>query len=294
MRYLYIIVVMSLTAIVSPLNLFAAQVTVLPEQKSVIENAEFQTDITINTGNESINTFSGILSFPQEIIAVKEVRTTGSIINYWVEEPKVNGQEIHFAGMTPGGFTGARGLLFSVVFTAAGQGQGTIQIKDPLFLKNDGQGTAAKISISNSSIDVLAPDVRRNITIPPLTDVIPPEPFIPEISNIPALYKNAWTVFFVAQDKGTGIDHYEIQEPAGGLLGFFTPWVRVTNPYPLKDQSVSSAFNVRAVDKAGNIRTVHVSPLHPKAWYASLTYWFIIVGIIAFVIVTKQIVWRKR
>lgn len=295
----YIIAVMTMMAALSPLSLFAAQVTVLPEQKSVIENAEFQTDITINTGNDLINTFSGVLSFPEKIVEVKEVRTAGSIINYWVEEPKASGQEIHFAGMTPGGFVGTKGLLFSVVFTAAEQGKGTIKIKDPLFLKNDGKGTTAKISISNSTIDVLAPDARRNIVIPPLDDTTPPEPFTPEISRIVALYKYDWTLFFVAQDKGSGVDHYEIQEPAGGLFGFFTPWTRVSSPYRLTDQSASSALNVRAIDRAGNIRTVHVAPLHPKAWYANLTSWFIIIGIIVLVVAGLKTppfrnVWGKR
>lgn len=285
---------LSLLLSLLPASVFAAQVTVLPEQKSVIENAEFQTDITINTGNDLINTFSGVLSFPEKIVEVKEVRTAGSIINYWVEEPKVVDHEIHFAGIVPGGFTGSKGLLFSVIFTAEDQGRGTIQIKEPLFLKNDGQGTAAKISISNSTIEVLAPDVRRNIVIPPLNDTTPPEPFTPEISRMHAFYKNGWLLYFVAQDKGAGIDHYELQEPAGGLLGFFTPWKRVSSPYLLKDQSANTALNVRAVDKAGNIRTVHVAPLHPKAWYANLTNWFIIVGIIALVMITKQTIWRKR
>jgi hypothetical protein len=285
--------------VLTPLPLFAAQVTVLPEQKSVIENAEFQTVITINTGNETINTFSGVLSFPPELIEVKEIRTAGSIINYWVESPEVNDHAIRFAGMTPGGFVGSRGLLFSVIFTAEGQGRGTIQIKNPLFLKNDGAGTTAKISISNSTIDVLAPDVRRNIVIPPLTDTISPEPFAPEISRTPTLYNNAWLLFFTAQDKGLGIDHYEVQEPAGGLFGVFMPWMRASSPYVLKDQSVSTRLNVRAVDKAGNIRLVHVSALHPPKWYVNLSNWFILIGMIMLCIAGLKIppfrnLWRRR
>jgi hypothetical protein len=294
MRYRFSLLSLSLSLSLLPASVFAAQVTVLPEQKSVIANAEFITEVTINTGDESINAFSGTLVFPKGVVEVKEVRTANSIVNYWVETPERKENTITFSGMTPGGYAGSNGLLFSVVFTAAEQGKGTISVKDPLFLKNDGFGTAAKIAVSNSVIEVLAPDVRRNIVIPPLQDTTPPEPFTPEISRSNALYKRAWLLFFIAQDKGSGIDHYEIQESAGGLFNFFTPWKRAESPYVLQDQSLRTGVNVRAIDKAGNIRTAHVPALHPPAWYANLTNWFILASIIVILITVKEIVWRKR
>src|SRR5438105_1011295 len=87
-------------SLLAPQILYAAQVTVLPVQKYVIENAEFQTDITIDTGTESINTFSGTLAYPADIVTLKEIRTGGSMVNYWVEEPKGTNGEITFSGMT--------------------------------------------------------------------------------------------------------------------------------------------------------------------------------------------------
>ncbi len=289
-----IVIIVSLTALLAPHLLFAAQVTVLPGSKAVIQTAEFQTDVTIDTNGESINVFSGKIVFPSDIVELKEIRSGNSIVNYWVEEPKnVNG-EIAFAGMTPGGYNGNHGVIFSLIFTATAQGQGSIVVKDPLFLKNDGKGTSANINISNSILTVLAPDQRRNIVVPPITDTTPPELFAPEISRSPSILNNAWLLFFSAQDKGSGIGHYEIQEYQNGLFSFFAPWQIASSPYLLKDQSASSQLNVRAIDKSGNIRTVHVSPLHAPVWYLNIINWFVVIGILALIVTLKTVLWRKR
>lgn len=285
---------LALAGLLTPSFLLAAEVTVLPEQKAVIANAEFQTDITIDTGGEAINVFSGTLTFPDELVALKEIRLGGSVINYWVEEPQASGQEIRFAGMTPGGYNGSRGILFSLVFTATHEGQGTITINDPLFLRNDGHGSSAQISVGNSNINVLPPDQRRDIQVPPVTDTNPPEPFTPVVERSKEMFNNAWVLIFATQDKESGIDHYEVSEKAGGLLSFLAPWKRATSPFVLENQATDTNIAVKAVDKAGNVRTVYVSPKNPAAWYANLNIWFVIVGIIALIILLKGLVWRKR
>ena len=280
--------------ILCPAFALAADVVILPEQKSVIANAEFVTDITINTGGESINAFSGTITFPTDLITLKEVRLGSSIINYWIDKPLLNETEITFAGMTPGGFTGDHGLLFSLIFTATHEGQGTIKINNPEFLKNDGFGSAANLAVGHSAITILPPDQRRSIKIPPIPDEQPPAAFAPIIDRSPALHNNAWVIFFSTQDKESGINYYEVQEKTNGLPTFFTPWQRVESPYLLKDQSVSNGLNIRAVDLAGNIRTVHVPALFPEAWYLNLTNWFILVGIAVILVALKQIIWRIR
>ncbi|MFA5945926.1 MAG: hypothetical protein WC802_03395 [Patescibacteria group bacterium] len=277
-----------------PRALFAAQVTVLPQQTAVIQTAEFQTNITVDTGGESINTFAGTITYPENIIALKEIHSGNSIVNYWVEAPKNANNKITFSGITPGGYVGNHGFLFSLVFTAVKQGNGSIAISNPLFLKNDGLGTSARIAISNSSISVLPPDQRRNIVIPPLQDATPPEPFRPEISKTPVLFNDSWTLFFGAEDKGSGIDHYEVQEYSPGIFSFFSPWIRTTSPYLIRDQSLEKAAAVRAVDKAGNIRTAHVLPRNAPAWYANLTNWFLLASGLAILAVLKTFLWRKR
>jgi len=285
---------LSLFALLAPNVLFAAQVTILPEQKAVIQNAEFQTDITVDTKGESINVFSGTVVLPKNIVELKEIRTGNSIINLWVESPKESDGKIRFAGAIPGGYVGTKGVLLSLILTATNQGKGSIVIEDPLFLKNDGKGTEAKIAISGSSLEVLPQDIRRNITIPPVADTTPPEMFTPEITRTPTLYNNSWFLVFLAQDKGSGIDYYEVKEQADGLFSFFAPWTRAMSPYLLKDQSVSRDVSVRAVDKAGNVRTVHVNAVQPTPWYANLTNLFVLIAIIAIVAGSKTILWCKR
>jgi len=54
------------------------------------------------------------------------------------------------------------------------------------------------------------------------------------------------TLYFRHLDKQSGLDHYEIFERGS--------WQPVTSPHQLQRQSFLDGLQVRAIDKAGNIR----------------------------------------
>ena len=89
---------------------------------------------------------------------------------------------------------------------------------------------------------------------------------------------NKYYLSLKAEDKGSGIDHYLVRErssnsllPTNAFLSWncaalplFSCWHRTQNLYLLKDQSLGSIITVKAVDKAGNIRTATIMPQNYK------------------------------
>jgi hypothetical protein len=63
-----------------------------------------------------------------------------------------------------------------------------------------------------------------------------------------------WMVLFATQDKGSGMDHYEVREVDPLLPWWGSGWHVAESPYLLEDQTLRSAVYVRAYDNDGNVR----------------------------------------
>ena len=109
-----------------------------------------------------------------------------------------------------------------------------------------------------------------------------PEEFAPQIAADPAIFEGKWFLVFSTQDKGSGVDHYEIQETRQAEMKN-KKWVIGESPYLLKDQGLKSYIYVKAIDKSGNERIVMLPPQKPLSWYENYKNWLII--ILGFVIV---------
>jgi len=100
---------------------------------------------------------------------------------------------------------------------------------------------------------------------------------------------------FATQDKGSGIDYYEIKESRQKFLKIFKKWVIAESPYVLKDRKLRSYVYIKAVDKAGNERIAVVEPRYPIKWYENYWIWIIIILAIIFsFIVIKGNLWKKQ
>src|SRR5207247_2300689 len=123
-------------------------------------------------------------------------------------------------------------------------------------------------------------------------DTVPPEPFEPQISRNPNIFNGKYFLSFAAQDKGSGIDHYEVCEDIGyriqdlgKIIARFlniksyslnSCFVTAESPYQLQDQTLKSVIFVKAIDKAGNERIVKVNTKNALAWYENYFIWLII------------------
>src|SRR3989344_3611432 len=94
-------------------SVLAAEVSFNAKTQEIKVNQLFEVGVFINTDEESINAFEGKITFPNDLVKVKEIRDWNSIVNFWIDRPherhgaidKEQG-EIVFSGITPGGFQG--------------------------------------------------------------------------------------------------------------------------------------------------------------------------------------------
>jgi hypothetical protein len=239
---------------------------------------EFAADLKLDTAGAAVNAVEGKLVLPPQV-TVKEIRDGDSIVNFWIERPQAAAAAIAFSGITPGGYDGKDGLLFTVVFTAKEAGAGEISIVEAKALLNDGEGSAADLKLNPLRLNVLPG--RALAPVAAIADTLPPEPFTPLIASSTEIFGGKNFLVFAAQDKGSGIAYYEIKEVGSVILGLITPWRRGESPYLLTDQGLGSKIYVKAVDKAGNALVAEVKAEKPLGWRKNPDlYIMIAIGII--------------
>lgn len=247
----------------------------------------FKADLFINTEEENINAMAGKVVFSGDLLELKEIRDGNSIVNLWIDRPMV-GEPVSFSGITPGGYKGANGLLFSLIFRALKPGPVSIKVTEGQALLNDGKGTAAKLSARALSLQAVAESDGEQADYA-ITDKTPPESFVPEISRDNDIEGGKWFVVFATQDKESGVDHYEAQEKKNNKPD--NNWQTVASPYVLQDQTLQSYVYIKAIDKAGNTTLAVVNPKKLPFSYAK----FLIYGIILIVATIFGIrLWRKK
>lgn len=222
----------------------------------------FSVPILLASPNASINAFSFTVEYPSNLEFVGS-DDDNSIVNFWVEKPSIEDNKIIFSGIIPSGFTEtlnplnqekSPGLITQLIFQGNKEGSGEIKIIPELY-SNDGLATlveSAEFSIKISIDDIVANKAYN------WNDKFLPEDFSPIIESDPLIFEGQYFLVFSAIDKGSGIDHYEVREGGG-------KWVIAESPYLLSDQNLFSDIFVRAVDKAGNTRTVKIPAKNVKS-----------------------------
>lgn len=254
-----------------------------------------QVDLSLDSPAESINALEGKIIFPQELLKLKELRDGNTIVNFWLEKPKndLTG-EIIFSGITPGGFNGKNGLIFSAIFETIKSGVATLRISEARALLNDGQGTAASLSLSPINVEISQATSSKKPVVIEVSDTLPPETFKPEIAQDQNVFNGKYFLAFATQDKGSGMARYEVREIRQKPFSFFYKWKEAASPYLLSDQSLKSYVYVKAVDLNGNGRIELISPQNPLLWYENyLVYVIIILSLIVFLILW-EILRRKK
>ena len=233
---------------------------------------EFIVRIKLDTEGESINTFQGTLGYSSQLLEIKEILQGDSIINFWIDQPSPEGVGvISFSGITPGGYQGKDGTVFSILFNAKQMGKQNILIRDMVLLKNDGEATQVKVTTKPLALSITKQMRANPPTVSTIKENLTPEGFKPEIGRTSDLFENNYFIAFATQDKGSGIDHYEVKE------GFFGSYAEATSPYVLKDQRLIAKVYVKAIDKDGNEKVQVVYPENWKPWYKN---YLLVIGMI--------------
>ena len=259
----------------------------VPDPKPAVGEL-FKADFLINTEGENINAMAGNIIFSGDSLELKEIRDGNSIINFWVDRPALKDGKIIFSGISPGGYKGVNGALFSLIFRVLKSGSVSIQVAQGQALLNDGKGTEAKLSAPALSFQAGAKSdgAQENYD---LNDKTPPGSFVPEIGQDKNIADGRRFVVFAAQDKESGIDHYEVQENKSDKAN--GEWKIAVSPYVLQDQSLRSYVYIKAVDKAGNSTIATVNPKQPPLSFKTM---FIYGIILVLGIFFGMRLWRKR
>jgi len=176
------------------------------------------------------------------------------------------------------------GSIVKVVFLAKKTGPTNFYLSDNSILYlNDGQGTKTSAQNQKVSLTILESDGsvpvqntwQENLT----SDKTAPRNLIIQLGKDPYTFEGQYFISFFAEDKESGIDHYEVKE---GDKDFVT----TASPYILSDQSLKSKIFVKAVDKNGNEKVLEFK--NTKAFY--LQSWFISLVIILII----YFIWQKK
>ena len=291
---------------IMPILALAAELNLTSDIKEFGISQQFQVDLMLDTEGEIINAIEGEVVFSKELLEIKEIRDGDSIINLWVERPSIRPTgRVIFSGIIPTGFAGVLspyyegyrpGKIFSLIFISKSEGEEVIDLKNGKVLLHDGLGTPAQLTVLSFKIKI-----SREIALTPTPSVIedsfPPESFKLEIAKDPSIFEGKWFLVFATQDKGSGIDHYEILEK--GQRGSFQEligliwkkkWQKGESSTLLEDQNLKSHIYVKAIDKAGNERIATLPPQNLLKWYEKYWVW----GIIILGVIIAYVIWRKR
>ena len=262
-------------------SVFAADFIFSNLSQSIESGSEFKIDFLVDANFFPLNAISGKIFFSVDTASLQSIEAGASQINFWVEPPKKTAPgEISFSGIVPNGFEG-KIFLFSAIFRANSTGTITLDYGELQALLNDGLGSEDTVTKKNLSI-IITPLLNASVEQKIIAiDREPPNIFFPEIVKNANLFDNANAVIFHADDKQSGIERYEILEKITyrlfGKNYSLGVWKPAVSPYRLYDQKRHSEIFIRAIDRQGNERIVHLPAQSPAQWYENRLIWSIIV-----------------
>lgn len=209
--------------------------------------------ISIDPGLQSVNAIGGEIIIPQGV-TVTSISSANSVIKFWVEVPSLQSNHLSLAGIIPGGYQGQPIELVSLILPESASVP-KFDFSKLKVLANDGQGTLVTVKFY-ATIATTTQTVDRT----------PPEEFTPLISHDSTLFNGQKFLVFSAQDKQSGIDHYEVCERKESIFKHSDClWQKTESPYLIINQNLDERIEIKAVDLAGNERVVRAfsPPLDP-------------------------------
>jgi hypothetical protein len=269
-----------------PTAVFGAQAYFVTSQSVVGVEKGVLVDVYVDTDAVAVNAIEGSVLFPAGALTVVDIRNGNSALNFWVEQPKESSKgTVSFSGITPGGVAGKL-YLFSIFYKTKQEGGATLRFESLRVLKHNGTGEEIELQTPSYALRITHDQDTDPNTVSGIFDTVAPEDFRPEISSNEDIYDGRYTVVFATQDKGSGIDHFEIKE------GFWGDFTYAESPYLLTDQSLHKKIYIKAIDKNQNNRVVVLNPQNPILWYRDYTILAILLIVCVSVYYLRK-TWRR-
>lgn len=149
----------------------AAKLFISPQGGTQALNKTFTVDVKIDSQGDGINAAQSQITFPQNLLEVKSVDKTGSVFNFWPEDPAYSNENgsVNFIGGTVNGVSGASLQVLKITFTTKSAGEAQISLDDSAVTVDDGTGT-------NILTDIVGANFRISATA-----VVPTAPLVEEV-----------------------------------------------------------------------------------------------------------------
>jgi|GEM_PF-2000960 len=124
-------------------------------KKSIPVGTQLTVDVYGASSRQAFNAISGSVVFPSSSLRFVEIIKTGSVVDFWTEEPHLVGNKIYFEGviLNPG-YQGTHGGLFQIVFEGRSESSGKIYVADGAILANDGLGSNIATSLGSAVVNI--------------------------------------------------------------------------------------------------------------------------------------------
>lgn len=137
-------------------DVHAASMYLAPQTKTPGAGDTITVDLVINSDGQSINAAQATVSFPTDILEIVSVDTSGSIFNFWVEEPHFSNENgtLRFVGGSPQGKLGDVLSVLRMQVKARGVGNAQMGLSQAIITANDGKGTNILSSMAGTHITI--------------------------------------------------------------------------------------------------------------------------------------------
>ena len=170
---------LAFAAMLLPSSALAATLQIFVAGSSVAVGDTFTANVLVSSSDQAMNAVSGVISFPNDLVAVTMVSKSGSILPLWVQDPTFSNSAgtVEFSGLVPNpGWTGLHGQVVTIQFRAIKAGDATLTFSSSAVLANDGNGTDILSSASSQSVSILPAQQRAQAPIPAANSTSAPAP----------------------------------------------------------------------------------------------------------------------
>jgi hypothetical protein len=149
--------------------------------------------VMVSSADKTMNAASGRITFPADLLSVSSLSKTGSIIDFWAQEPSYSNTDgvINFEGaVLPPWFNGSSGKLLTISFKVKAPGMASVNFSTGTVLAADGSGTDITSSFGNASYTTSGLNQGEPVIMAPVGNNGVPS--APEISSNTHPDQNKW------------------------------------------------------------------------------------------------------
>ncbi len=154
---------------IMPTFSYAASIYFVPSSGNYTVGEQFSVNVFVSSSEKEMNAVKATISSIGNNLQIVSVSQSGSIIDFWAQEPQLIGSnDIYFEGvMLGGGYSGSAGKLATLVVRARSKGDATFSVLSGDILANDGKGTKLPTTLGVARFKITS---AKSLTVPS-TDV---------------------------------------------------------------------------------------------------------------------------